>query len=307
MQASVQRILALKEKWVDGMPEGGFDFDAARRENEALLQKTITEVHRPRRRAARTGERAAGASAARPTARRMWGMWMPARRTASATVWHGRCMAARRPCSRSPGREEIAALVELARRHTSAVVGTFNGRLRRGQLELVARLAEAGVPTVAGGAARPYDLAGLPESVWTLAAFEYTEQSIRAVGARAARRGRTNRKAARDFMSGEEKMPDMRYAAGMDGGGTKTVLEARAPDGRVLLRERFGPLNLNSAAAQAVRETMPGLYGCVGAPARRPGGLVPRCASAARASAIRRHARCWSKCCVGADTGARFF
>ena len=29
------------------MPEGGFDFDAARRENEALLLKTITEVHRP--------------------------------------------------------------------------------------------------------------------------------------------------------------------------------------------------------------------------------------------------------------------
>ena len=41
MQASVQRILALKEKWVDGMPEGGFDFDEARRENEALLQKLI--------------------------------------------------------------------------------------------------------------------------------------------------------------------------------------------------------------------------------------------------------------------------
>ena len=34
-----------------------------------------------------------------PTAR----VWMPARRTASATVWHGRCMAARRPCSRSRG------------------------------------------------------------------------------------------------------------------------------------------------------------------------------------------------------------
>ena len=80
-----------------------------------------------------------------------------------------------------PGREEIAALVELARRHTSAVVGTFNGRLRRGQLELVARLAEAGVPTVAVALRGPYDLAGLPESVWTLAAFEYTEQSIRAV------------------------------------------------------------------------------------------------------------------------------
>lgn len=101
-------------------------------------------------------------------------------------------------------------------------------------------------------------------------------------------------------------MPDMRYAAGMDGGGTKTVLEARAPDGRVLLRERFGPLNLNSAAAQAVRETM---QGCTDALARLPAAwrLCPRCASAARASAIRRHARCWSKCAPGADTGARFF
>ena len=65
-------------------------------------------------------------------------------------------------------------------------------------------------------------------------------------------------------------MPDMRYAAGMDGGGTKTVLEARALDGRVLLRERFGSLNLNSAAAQAVRETM---QGCTDALARLPGGL----------------------------------
>ena len=35
--------------------------------------------------------------------------------------------------------------------------------------------------TVAVALRGPYDLAGLPESVWTLAAFEYTEQSIRAV------------------------------------------------------------------------------------------------------------------------------
>ena len=165
-----------------------------------------------------------------------------------------------------PGREEIAALVELARRHTSAVVGTFNGRLRRGQLELVARLAGAGGPPLGGG----------PEAAGGPARKRVDAGGIRVYGAehsggcaRAARRGRTNRKAARDFMSGEEKMPDMRYAAGMDGGGTKTVLEARAPDGRVL-RERFGPLNLNSAASQAVRETM---QGCTDALARLPGSL----------------------------------
>ena len=37
------------------------------------------------------------------------------------------------------------------------------------------------MPGVAVALRGPYDLAGLPESVWTLAAFEYTEQSIRAV------------------------------------------------------------------------------------------------------------------------------
>ena len=31
----------------------------------------------------------------------------------------------------------------------------------------------------------------------------------------------------------------MHYVAGMDGGGTKTMLEARAGDGRVLLRAAF--------------------------------------------------------------------
>ena len=115
MQASVQRILALKEKWVDGMPEGGFDFDAARRENEALLQKTITEVHRP------AGGRPALGSA--PLC-----IGCPAYRTSlvgnvdagetnrfgdgMARALHGSA-AAMQP---EPGREEIAALVELAPR-----------------------------------------------------------------------------------------------------------------------------------------------------------------------------------------------
>ena len=107
-------------------------------------------------------------------------------------------------------------------------------------------------------------------------------------------------------MSGEEKMPDMRYAAGMDGGGTKTVLEARAPDGRVLLRERFGPLNLNSAASQAVRETM---QGCTDALARLPGGLeacAALCVGSAGVSNPQARALL-EQCCAGADTGARFF
>lgn len=38
----------------------------------------------------------------------------------------------------------------------------------------------------------------------------------------------------------------MRFAAGLDGGGTKTLVECRDGDGTVLCRETFGPFNLNS-------------------------------------------------------------
>lgn len=38
----------------------------------------------------------------------------------------------------------------------------------------------------------------------------------------------------------------MRFAAGVDGGGTRTTVECRTLDGSVLRREIFGPFNLNS-------------------------------------------------------------
>ncbi len=63
----------------------------------------------------------------------------------------------------------------------------------------------------------------------------------------------------------------MDYAVGLDGGGTKTGLEARAEDGRVLLRATFGSMNLNSVSEQTVAET---LQNCVGALRALPGGLA---------------------------------
>lgn len=41
----------------------------------------------------------------------------------------------------------------------------------------------------------------------------------------------------------------MTFAAGIDGGGTKTALECRDLQGRVLLRQTFGPFNFNSIGA----------------------------------------------------------
>lgn len=61
------------------------------------------------------------------------------------------------------------------------------------------------------------------------------------------------------------------YAVGMDGGGTKTNVEARAEDGRVLLRAAFGSMNLNSASEQTVAETF---RACAAALRALPGGLA---------------------------------
>ncbi len=62
----------------------------------------------------------------------------------------------------------------------------------------------------------------------------------------------------------------MLYAAGLDGGGTKTTVEARTRDGRVLLRESFGSMNLNSANEETVGRTF---RNCADALRRLPGGL----------------------------------
>ena len=62
----------------------------------------------------------------------------------------------------------------------------------------------------------------------------------------------------------------MHYAVGLDGGGTKTNLEARTRDGRVLLRAAFGSMNLNSASEQTVAETF---RDCAAALETLPGGL----------------------------------
>ena len=42
----------------------------------------------------------------------------------------------------------------------------------------------------------------------------------------------------------------MEFFAGIDGGGTKTALECRDRQGRVLLRQTFGPFNFNSIGAE---------------------------------------------------------
>lgn len=179
MEASANRILAYKEKWVDGAAPEAFDFEAARAENEAMLQATITEVHRPAQGAPALGEAplCIGCPAYRTSLvgnvddgkANLFGLEMARALRGEAVMM-----------SADPDDAEVETLVQAAKAHTGAVVGTFNAYLRPGQRKLVQALAEAGVPTAAVALRAPYDLAGLPQSVWAIAAFEYTPQSLRA-------------------------------------------------------------------------------------------------------------------------------
>ncbi len=180
MESSAARILRYKEEWVDAAKEEAFDFSAARAESTAMLQKTITEVHRPAAGRIHFGASplCIGCAAYRTSlvgnvddnTANLFGGVLARQLGGEAALM-----------SSDPDEEEIRALTERAKNHSSAVVGTFNAYLRQGQRALIEALAAAGVPTAAVSLRVPYDLTGLPASVWSIAAYEYTPQSVQAV------------------------------------------------------------------------------------------------------------------------------
>ncbi len=85
----------------------------------------------------------------------------------------------------SPDEESIARAVQAAAGASSIVVGTYNGHLNRQQIALAKALAEVGqargIPVVAVALRNPYDLALLPEGLYRLAAYEYSQNSLSAL------------------------------------------------------------------------------------------------------------------------------
>ena len=76
---------------------------------------------------------------------------------------------------------EIMELMMRCPGHSSIVVGTYNGALRPGQLRLVRRAAEMGLPVACVALRNPYDLADLPDNVYALAAYDYDARTLPAV------------------------------------------------------------------------------------------------------------------------------
>jgi len=85
--------------------------------------------------------------------------------------------------SENPDKDEIERVCAKVNGSTEIILGTYNGHLFKGQLELVDELweknREAAITVVA--LRNPYDLLNLPPDVGAIAAFEYTGQSLKAI------------------------------------------------------------------------------------------------------------------------------
>lgn len=83
--------------------------------------------------------------------------------------------------SKDPDSLEIERAAEQALSMDKIILGTCNGHLFRGQLALAQRLAKLGKPMAVVALRNPYDLQQLPEGLWKLACYDYSEPSLKAV------------------------------------------------------------------------------------------------------------------------------
>lgn len=83
-----------------------------------------------------------------------------------------------RETSRNPDKEEISATVAAAEGADSIVVSTYNAHLQPGQRELIRALADRQLPIAVVALRNPYDLAGLPDNVTCVAAWDNTLETL---------------------------------------------------------------------------------------------------------------------------------
>jgi len=87
----------------------------------------------------------------------------------------------------NPNTEEIAGVVSALPPAASIVLGTYNGHINRGQIDLARALFEAAqsrrIPFMVVALRNPWDLSLLPQGVYGLAAWEYSIKSFEAIAA----------------------------------------------------------------------------------------------------------------------------
>ena len=184
MNAGVDLVLLSHTTLLSGeaaVPAAAFDADQAAALNDKLLRATITEVHVPKAGRPNVGGHplCLGCQVYRTglvgnvvdDVQQSFPVMM-----AKALGGDGFTTPI------DPSEDEIYEWVRRAESYTSIVIGTYNGHLHPQQLEMVKALAQnSGKPVTVVALRNPYDLFPLPETIYTLAAYEYTARSTAAV------------------------------------------------------------------------------------------------------------------------------
>lgn len=180
MDASIQKIFAWKEYYADNFnTEIGFDVDKSKEIAYQLLQQSITPVKMPSNTLPELGSNPLFLGS------------MPFRATNVSnknedTFNFSKYMAKHFGgkgiiTSPDPTQDEIDRVLNEVENHSSIIIGTYNGHLYKGQLELVRKAAKKNKNVIAFALRNPYDLRELPENVYGIAVYEYTVNSFKAI------------------------------------------------------------------------------------------------------------------------------
>lgn len=83
--------------------------------------------------------------------------------------------------SPNPDMEEIERVLKGGETASAIVIGTYNGHLNKGQLELIKEASKVNNNIIVLALRNPYDLRNLPEQVYGIAVYEYTKNSLEVI------------------------------------------------------------------------------------------------------------------------------
>ena len=177
MDASVEKILSFKEKYVN-INDTKLDFDVKKGKAFArqLLKDSITPVQMPTNTLPKVDSNSLflGSTPFRTT--NVSNTEEDSFHFASymAKQFNGRGIL----ISPNPDENEIKTVLEQGESASAIVIGTYNGHLNKGQLELVKEAAKKNQNVIVFALRNPYDLRELPKNVYGIAVYEYTVNSL---------------------------------------------------------------------------------------------------------------------------------
>lgn len=177
MDASVEKILSFKQKYIN-ISDTDLDFDAKKGKEFArqLLKDSITPIQMPTNTLPKVDSNSLFLGSVPFRGTNISNVEENSFHFASymAEQFNGRGILT----SPNPDDNEVKTVLDQAESASAIVIGTYNGHLNKGQLNLVNEAAKKNQNVIVFALRNPYDLRELPKNVYGIAVYEYTVNSL---------------------------------------------------------------------------------------------------------------------------------